>query len=70
METWPWKLLATHFPEKEAHDQMGEVLEKVSGLAAKDYETMKEWCARVLETFERCKRKALIDFPVEATALA
>ena len=30
----------------------------------------KEWCARVLETFERCKRKALIDFPVEATALA
>ena len=61
-----WKLLTERFPEKEKQDQMGEALGEVFALAAKDGETMKEWTARVMETFERCRRKAAVDFPVEA----
>ena len=61
-----WKLLSARFPEKEAHDQMGEALGEVFGLAARDGESMKEWTARVLETFEKCRRKAAVDFPKEA----
>ena len=45
---------------------MGEALGKVFDLAAKDGESMKEWTARVLETFNRCRRKATVDFPKEA----
>ena len=61
-----WELLHERFPEKEPHDQMGEALGEVFGLAAKDAESMKEWTARVMETFERCRRKAAVDFPKEA----
>ena len=45
---------------------MGEVLGEVFGLAAKEGESMKEWTARVGDTFERCKRKAAVDFAKEA----
>ena len=65
-DTAIWKLLKARFPEKELHDQLREVLGEVFGLAAKDGESMKEWTARVLETFERCRRKASVDFPTEA----
>ena len=61
-----WDLLHSRFPEKEQHDQMGEALGEVFALAARDGESMKEWAARVLETFERCRRKAAVDFPKEA----
>ena len=60
------ELLQARFPEKEPHDQMGEALGEVFGLAAKEGESMKEWTARVGDTFERCKRKAAVDFPKEA----
>ena len=55
-----WTLLEQRFPEKEAHDQMGEALGEVFGLAAKDSESMKEWTSRVQETFSRCRRKAKV----------
>ena len=45
---------------------MGEVLGEVFALAAKDGESMKDWTSRVTETFERCRRKAKVDFPTEA----
>ena len=61
-----WTLLEDRFPEKEVHDQMGEALGEVFALAAQDGEAMKEWTARVRETFEKCQRKAKVDFPVEA----
>ncbi|CAE7758699.1 RE1 [Symbiodinium sp. CCMP2456] len=61
-----WQLLKERFPEKEPQDQMGEALGEVFALAAKDGESMKEWTARVVETFERCRRKANVDFPKEA----
>ena len=43
---------------------MGEALGEV--FATQDGEAMKEWTARVRETFEKCQRKAKVDFPVEA----
>ena len=61
-----WAILADRFPEKEAFDQIREGLGEVFGLAAADGEGVKEWTARVRETFEKCKRKAQVDFPKEA----
>ena len=65
-DTTVWKLLSARFLEKEAHDQKGEALGEVLGLAARDGESMKEWTARVLETFEKSRRKAAVDFTKEA----
>ena len=61
-----WKLLAERFPEKEAHVKMGEALGEVCGLAARESETVQQWTARVKETFDKCKRKASVDFPSQA----
>jgi hypothetical protein len=61
-----WKALQARFPEKEKHDQMGEVLGEVFSLAATDGETSKQWTARVKDTFDRCRRKAETDFPSAA----
>eukprot|EP00435_Cladocopium_sp_Y103_P057558 s34_g19.t2 len=61
-----WAALHERFPEKEQHDMMGEILGEVFALAACDQESMKQWTARVKETFEKCKRRAAVDFPSEA----
>ena len=62
-----WNLHEQRFPKKEAHDQMGEVLGEVFGLAAKDSESMKNWTSRrPAETFLRCRRKANVNFPTQA----
>ena len=58
-----FELLAARFPEKEKHDQMGEALGEVFGLAAKESETVQQWTARVKEVFEKCRRKADVAFP-------
>ena len=60
-----WKLLKERFPEREAHDLMGEALGDVFALAAKDQESGKEWTARVRETCEQCSRRAAVEFPSE-----
>ena len=61
-----WKLLQTRFPEKESEDQMGEALGEVFGLCARDQESMQQWSARVQEVFQKCRRKAEVDFPSPA----
>ena len=61
-----WDTLTDRFPEKEAHDLMGEALGEVFSLAASEAETMKQWTARVRETFDKCKRRANVSFPPEA----
>eukprot|EP00435_Cladocopium_sp_Y103_P057771 s2526_g20.t1 len=61
-----WSALHERFPEKEQHDMMGEILGEVFALSAHDQESMKQWTARVKETFEKCKRRAAVDFPSEA----
>ena len=61
-----WKILGERFPEKEAHDLMGEALGEVFGLAARDQESSKDWASRVRDTFDKCRRRASVDFPPEA----
>lgn len=61
-----WQLLEGRFPEREALDLMGESLGEVFGLAAKDNESTKEWCARVKDCFDRCQRRANVSFPAQA----
>ena len=39
---------------------MGEILGEVFSLSAVDQETMKQWTARVKESFEKCKRRAAV----------
>ena len=60
------KILQERFPEKEAHDQMGEALGEVFGLAAREGETVQQWTARVAEVFTKCHRKADVKFPSPA----
>lgn len=61
-----WQALEARFPEKEEQDLMGEALGEAFGLVAADQETMKGWTARVQEVFEKCKRRASVDFPQAA----
>ena len=58
-----WDLLDARFPQKEASDEMGEILGEVFALKAKDNEALKAWIARATEIFDRCARRA---FPTEA----
>ena len=61
-----WQVLHGRFPEKESADLLGESLGEVFGLAAKDGEGTKEWVARVKDVFDRCHRRANVDFPAQA----
>ncbi|CAE7244986.1 GIP, partial [Symbiodinium sp. CCMP2456] len=61
-----WTLLTARFPEKESEDQMGEALGEVFALCAKDGETMQQWSSRVHEVFQKCVRKAKVQFPSPA----
>ena len=58
-----FKILGDRFPEKEKHDQMGEALGEVFGLAAKESETAQQWIARVREVLNKCRRKAEVALP-------
>ena len=58
-----WKALQKRFPEKEAHDQMGDALGEVFGLCTADGESSQQWTARVQEVFLKCQRKAMVSFP-------
>ena len=59
-------LLDKRFPQKEAVDELGEVLGEVFALRVKDGENMKMWCARSQEIFDKCRRKSGVDFPDQA----
>ena len=41
-----WDLLDARFPQKDASDEMGEILGEVFALKAKDNEALKAWIAR------------------------
>ena len=59
-------LLDKRWPEKDRADQMGENIAEGFNLKAKDGETIRAWCARSRETFDRCQRKSGVKFPDEA----
>ena len=61
-----FQLLDERWPQKERSDEMGEHISEIFGLKAKDGETVRQWCGRARECFDRCKRKTGVSFPDEA----
>ena len=53
-------------PEKDASDEMSEVLTEVFALRATEGESLKAWIARATELFDKCQRKVSVNFPEEA----
>lgn len=52
-----WKILDSRFPDRLQHDHMSECLREVFSLTPREGETTVEWCAKVTETFAKCRRK-------------
>ena len=61
-----WQTLSDRFPDKEPTDLMGEALGEAFSLCAQEGESIKQWCARTRETFDRCRRRASVEFPAQA----
>lgn len=59
-------LLDKRWPEKDRQDQIGENVSEVFGLRAREGESLRPWCARAQEVFDRCARKSGVTFPPEA----
>lgn len=57
-----WSALDDRFPDRLQHDHLTECLREVFHLAPRDGETVVEWCAKVMETFARCRRKVQVEF--------
>ena len=61
-----FKLLDQRWPQKDRADELGEHVSEVFLLKAKEGETLRSWCARAMEVFDRCNRKTGVAFPEEA----
>ena len=61
-----FNLLDQRWPEKERTDELGEHVTEVFLLKSKEGETLRVWCARARECFDRCQRKTGVSFPEEA----
>ena len=59
-------LLDQRWPQKDRSDEMGEHISEIFSLKARDGESVRQWCGRAREAFDRCKRKTAVDFPDEA----
>ena len=59
-------LLDQRWPQKDKADEIGEHVSEVFLLKAKEGETVRTWCARAREVFDRCNRKTGVQFPSEA----
>ena len=59
-------LLDLRWPQKERTDEIGEHVSEVFLLKATEGETIRTWCARARECFDRCNRKTGVSFPEEA----
>ena len=63
-------LLDKRWPEKDRSDEMGEHIQEVFTLKAPSGESLRQWCARARECFDRCARKTGVDFPEEARSMS
>ena len=59
-------LLDRRWPQKDRTDEIGEHVSEVFHLKAAEGETVRTWCARARECFDRCHRKTGVIFPDEA----
>ena len=60
------KLLDARFPERDQTDELGEVLNEVFTLRAREGESLRSWVSRATDLFDRCERKSGVQFPEEA----
>eukprot|EP00435_Cladocopium_sp_Y103_P076318 s154_g90.t1 len=60
------KLLDARFPERDESDELGEVLNEVFNLRAREGESLRSWVSRATDLFDRCERKSGVKFPEEA----
>lgn len=58
--------LDQRFPQKDASDEMSEVLQAIFSMQAAEGENLKTWISRATELFDRCQRKVNVNFPEEA----
>ena len=61
-----FQLLDERWPQKERSDEMGEHISEIFSLKAREGESVRQWCGRARECFDRCKRKTGVAFPEEA----
>ena len=61
-----FELLDRRRPELDRTDEIGENIADVFGLRAKEGETVRQWCARARECFDKCARKTGVKCPEEA----
>ena len=61
-----FNLLDQRWPERDRTDEMGEHITEVMMLKSREGETLRNWCARAREVFDRCHRKTGVSFPEEA----
>lgn len=59
-------MLDRRFPEKDATDELAEVLNNIFTMRVKEGETLRQWISRATELFEKCERKSGCTFPEEA----
>ena len=59
-------LLDQRWPIKDKAEEIGEHVSEVFMLKSKEGETIRAWCARAREVFDRCERKTKVSFPEEA----
>ena len=59
-------LLDQRWPEKDRADELGEHVSEVFLLRSKEGESIRQWCSRAREVFDRCNRKTGVQFPEEA----
>ena len=61
-----FNLLDRRWPELDRTDEIGENIAEVFALKAKEGESVRVWCARARECFDKCARKTGVKFPDEA----
>ncbi|CAK9075558.1 unnamed protein product [Durusdinium trenchii] len=59
-------LLDKRWPELDRTDEIGENIADVFALKAREGESIRQWCARSRECFDKCARKTGVKFPEEA----
>ena len=61
-----FEILDQRWPEVDKVDELGEHIGEIFSLKAREGETLRQWCARSREAFDKCQRKTGVQFPEEA----
>lgn len=59
------QLLDKRWPQKDRSDEIGEHITEIFSMRGKEGESIRQWCARSQEVFDRCGRETGVQFPEE-----